>query len=60
MNSRFENMFCVTNMMAAKKAYRMPKILPFHSAEQASITPSVRGMRERYVEMGYLMSKITR
>ena len=45
-------MFCVTKMMAAKKAYKIPKKFPLNSAEQASITPSVRGIREKYVAAG--------
>lgn len=60
LKSRFENMFCVTKIMAARKAYIIPNTLPLNSAEHASITPSVSGMRERYVEIGYRISKMTR
>jgi len=35
----------------------IPKIFPLNSAEQASITPKVRGMREKYVAAGYRMLK---
>lgn len=50
---RLENMFWVTNISAAINAYNMPLIFSLRSAEQASITPSVRGIRDKYVAIGY-------
>lgn len=56
----FENMFWVTNIKAAARAQKMPTRLPLNSAEHASMTPNVRGMRDMYVATGYRISKIER
>jgi hypothetical protein len=49
LKSFFEKMFWETNMIAPANAIKIPKILPWNSTEQASITPTVNGIRERYV-----------
>lgn len=52
LKSFLEKMFWVTKMRAPPKAQRMPKRLPENSTEQARMTPSVRGIRERYMVTG--------
>lgn len=52
-----ETMFCVTNTIALAKAMTRPRKLALKSAEHAKITPSVRGINDRYVGTEYEIPK---
>lgn len=50
-------MFCVTNTRAATKEAAIPRKLVEKSVEQANITPKVRGIKDRYVALAYLIPR---
>lgn len=50
-------MFCDTKTKVAQNAHSIPKKSVENPVEQASITPKVRGIKERYVALAYRMRK---
>ena len=60
MNNFFEKMFWVTKTMAATRDAEMPQKLVEKSLEHAIMTPSVKGINDRYVALRYLILKNTR
>ena len=53
-------MFCETKTMVEPMAYINPMILAESSKEQASMTPSVRGNNDKYVDAEYSTRNMSR